>query len=119
MGPYCTLVLARMGADVVKVEAPDGDIVRFIGGGRNPGMGPIFLATNHGKRSVALDLKQPEGRAVLLRLLADADVFVTNMGRDGWLGTLRHLLSSTNKKQRMGHLVRPRYYVSRTVTLER
>ena len=79
MGPYCTLVLARMGADVVKVEAPDGDIVRFIGGGRNPGMGPIFLATNHGKRSVALDLKQPEGRAVLLRLLADADVFVTNM----------------------------------------
>jgi crotonobetainyl-CoA:carnitine CoA-transferase CaiB-like acyl-CoA transferase len=79
MGPYCTLLLARMGADVVKVEAPGGDIVRHIGPERHPGMGTIFLNTNHGKRSIALDLKHPEGAALLRRLLADADVFVTNM----------------------------------------
>jgi crotonobetainyl-CoA:carnitine CoA-transferase CaiB-like acyl-CoA transferase len=79
MGPYCTLVLARMDADVVKVEAPDGDIVRYIGAHRHRGMGPIFLNANHGKRSVALDLKKPAGQAVLRRMIADADVFVTNM----------------------------------------
>jgi crotonobetainyl-CoA:carnitine CoA-transferase CaiB-like acyl-CoA transferase len=79
MGPYATALMARMGADVIKVEAPGGDIVRELGGGKNPGMGPIFLNANHGKRSIALDLKNPEGIAVLRRLLAEADVFVTNM----------------------------------------
>jgi crotonobetainyl-CoA:carnitine CoA-transferase CaiB-like acyl-CoA transferase len=79
MGPYCTALMARMDADIIKIEAPGGDIVRDIGGGRNPGMGPIFLNANHGKRSVALDLKRPEGLAVLRRLVAEADVFVTNM----------------------------------------
>jgi crotonobetainyl-CoA:carnitine CoA-transferase CaiB-like acyl-CoA transferase len=79
MGPYCTMLLARMGADVVKVEAPGGDVVRHIGRGRSPGMGPIFLAANHGKRSVALDLKDPEGLAALKGLVARADVFVTNL----------------------------------------
>jgi crotonobetainyl-CoA:carnitine CoA-transferase CaiB-like acyl-CoA transferase len=87
MGPYCTMLLARMGADVIKVEAPGGDIVRHLGSGRNPGMGPIFLSANHGKRSVGLDLKHPEGDAALLRLVADADVFVTNL-RPGALGRL-------------------------------
>jgi crotonobetainyl-CoA:carnitine CoA-transferase CaiB-like acyl-CoA transferase len=79
MGPYATALMARMGADVIKVEAPGGDIVRDLGGGKNPGMGPIFLNANHGKRSIALDLKHPEGIAVLNRLLVEADVFVTNM----------------------------------------
>ncbi|MCD2195322.1 CoA transferase [Actinomycetospora endophytica] len=79
MGPYATMLLARMGADVIKVETPDGDVVRHIGRGRNPGMGPIFLAANHGKRSIALDLKHPEGRRALDSLLATADVFVTNL----------------------------------------
>jgi len=79
MGPYATALMARMGADVIKVEAPAGDIVRDLGGGKNPGMGPIFLNANHGKRSIALDLKHPEGIAILHRLLAEADVFVTNM----------------------------------------
>lgn len=79
MGPYCTLLLAQMGADVIKVEALDGDIVRYIGPERNHGMGTIFLNANQGKRSIALDLKDNRGMAVLERLLAGADVFVTNM----------------------------------------
>jgi crotonobetainyl-CoA:carnitine CoA-transferase CaiB-like acyl-CoA transferase len=79
MGPYCSLLLAQMGADVIKVEAPEGDVVRYIGPERNHGMGTIFLNANHGKRSVALDLKDHRGTAVMERLLAGADVFVTNM----------------------------------------
>ncbi|HEX9834823.1 MAG TPA: CoA transferase [Mycobacterium sp.] len=79
MGPYCTLLLAQMGADVIKVEALDGDIVRYIGPERNHGMGTIFLNANQGKRSIALDLKDERGMAVMDRLLSGADVFVTNM----------------------------------------
>ncbi|WP_298795493.1 CoA transferase [Pseudonocardia sp. 73-21] len=79
MGPYATMLMAWMGADVVKVEAPNGDVVRHIGRGRHPGMGPIFLSVNHGKRSIALDLKRPEARDALHRLLEGADVFVTNL----------------------------------------
>src|ERR1700761_4096164 len=79
MGPYCGLLLARMGADVIKVEPPGGDVTRHIGGGRNPQMGPIFLGVNHGKRRLALDLKSARGRQALLRVIGGADVFFTNM----------------------------------------
>ncbi|RYX90308.1 MAG: CoA transferase [Comamonadaceae bacterium] len=79
MGPYCTQMLGDMGADVVKIEAPEGDIVRQIGPARNAGMGPIYLNANHSKRSVAIDLKHPQGRELMLKLLADADVLVYNV----------------------------------------
>ena len=50
MGPYCTALLAHWGADVIKVEAPGGDVVRYVGDRHGTGMGPIFLSANHGKR---------------------------------------------------------------------
>ncbi|WP_085874786.1 MULTISPECIES: CaiB/BaiF CoA transferase family protein [unclassified Nocardioides] len=78
-GPYCTMLLAQWGADVVKVEAPGGDVVRYIGDVRQHGMGPVFLNVNQGKRGMALDVKRPGGVEVLHRLIAGADVFVHNM----------------------------------------
>jgi crotonobetainyl-CoA:carnitine CoA-transferase CaiB-like acyl-CoA transferase len=79
MGPYATQILGDYGADVIKVEAPEGDITRQIGPWRNPGMGPVFLNANRSKRSITLDLKQDAGREVLLRLAATADVLVYNI----------------------------------------
>jgi len=79
MGPFATQSLGDMGADVIKVEAPQGDVVRQIGPARHNDMGPIFLNTNRNKRSLSLDLKRPEGIAVLRRLIADADVLVYNV----------------------------------------
>jgi crotonobetainyl-CoA:carnitine CoA-transferase CaiB-like acyl-CoA transferase len=79
MGPYCTMLLARLGADVIKVEEPRGDIVRQILDTEGHGLGPVFINANHGKRSLAVDLKDPRGRDLFLRLAATADVVVTNM----------------------------------------
>ena len=79
MGPFASQALGDMGADVVKVESPQGDLVRQIGPARHADMGPIFLNTNRNKRSISLDLKNPAGLAVLRHLLVDADVLVYNV----------------------------------------
>jgi crotonobetainyl-CoA:carnitine CoA-transferase CaiB-like acyl-CoA transferase len=80
VGPSCTLTLAEQGADVVKLEAPEGDLLRKLGGpAPSPDMSPKFIHFNRGKRSIAVDLKTEEGRAVLARLAEQADVLVTNM----------------------------------------
>lgn len=79
MGPFASQSLGEMGADVIKVEAPQGDLVRQIGPGRHADMGPVFLNANRHKRSVVLDLKQPAGLAALQALLRDADVLMYNV----------------------------------------
>lgn len=78
-GPFSTQILAQLGAEVIKVEAPEGDNMRHVGPMRNPGMGHIFLHANQGKRSIVLDLKQPAGREAALRLAAGCDVLISNV----------------------------------------
>jgi crotonobetainyl-CoA:carnitine CoA-transferase CaiB-like acyl-CoA transferase len=80
VGPICTRTLADQGAEVVKVEAPGGDILRYLAAGsRTPAMSGKFINFNRNKRSIVLDIKQPEGLAALKRLIAAADVFVSNV----------------------------------------
>jgi crotonobetainyl-CoA:carnitine CoA-transferase CaiB-like acyl-CoA transferase len=79
LGPYATLLLGDMGADIGKVEPLEGDVGRSPGPSRNPEMGAGFLNTNRNKRSIAIDLKTPEGREVVLRLTRGADALVHNM----------------------------------------
>jgi crotonobetainyl-CoA:carnitine CoA-transferase CaiB-like acyl-CoA transferase len=82
VGPTATLILAEQGADVIKVEPPEGDLMRRLGGrapADRPGMSPKFMHFNRNKRSIVLDLKSPEGREVMGRLAARSDVFVSNM----------------------------------------
>jgi CoA:oxalate CoA-transferase len=85
-GPFCTMLLGDLGADVIKVEAPEGDPVRAQGAMRD-GLSWYFAAFNRNKRSVRLDLRRPEGRVVLARLIERADVLVENF-RPGVLARL-------------------------------
>lgn len=79
LGPVATQQMADMGADVIKVEGPAGDIIRSNGVSRKRGMGSIFLSLNRNKRSVVLDLKKEEDKEKLRKLIAGADVLVHNM----------------------------------------
>lgn len=79
MGPYAGQLLGDMGADVVKVEAPEGDSTRQTGPSTEAGMAALFLGVNRNKRSIVLNLKRPQGRAALLALVRNADVFMHNL----------------------------------------
>ncbi|WMD18631.1 CoA transferase [Achromobacter seleniivolatilans] len=79
MGPYATQMLAEYGADVIKLESPEGDIMREMGPAREAGMGPVFLNLNRGKRSLCLDLKVNASFGILRSAVESADVFITNM----------------------------------------
>jgi crotonobetainyl-CoA:carnitine CoA-transferase CaiB-like acyl-CoA transferase len=80
VGPICGRTLADQGADVIKVEAPGGDLLRLMArGARNRGMSGKFMNFNRNKRSICLDIKKPDGLAAMKKLLASADVFVSNV----------------------------------------
>jgi crotonobetainyl-CoA:carnitine CoA-transferase CaiB-like acyl-CoA transferase len=79
MGPYCTQIMADMGADVIKVEAPAGDDARYISVGPVPGMAGVFVNANRGKRSIVLNLATAEGKTALAAIIKTADIFVHSM----------------------------------------
>jgi crotonobetainyl-CoA:carnitine CoA-transferase CaiB-like acyl-CoA transferase len=78
LGPYATRTLGDLGADVIKVEPPQGDLFRTVRPSRSRGMGAGYLGFNRNKRSLALDLKRPAAREVLDRLVRGADAVVHN-----------------------------------------
>ena len=79
LGPFSTQILGEMGADVIKVEPPGGDIGRWTGVAKSPGMSAAYMMKGRNKRSVVLDLKKEEAREPLRRLVDTADVFVHNI----------------------------------------
>lgn len=83
LGPYCTQILGDLGADVIKVEGPGGDMMRHAGPHVSEGMGPIYLTINRNKRSLSLDLKTEGAKEILRRLIKDADAVIHNIREGG------------------------------------
>ena len=79
MGPFAAQILGDLGADVIKVEPHSGDTTRHVTPMRNPNMGWVFLHANRNKRSLVLDLKDPEGKAAFLKLAEISDALITNV----------------------------------------
>ena len=82
LGPYATQILGDLGAEIVKVEPPEGDSMRPVAPQAAPGLSAIFANCNRNKRSVMLDLKTEAGRAALRKLIPTADAFVHNMRQE-------------------------------------
>ena len=81
-GPYCTYLLGLLGAEIIKVEIPGGEMGRWMappGPPRDAGLGAAFLAQAAGTRMLAVDIRKPEGAEILRRLLRNADVFVEGL----------------------------------------
>jgi crotonobetainyl-CoA:carnitine CoA-transferase CaiB-like acyl-CoA transferase len=78
LGPWACQILADMGAEVIKVEAPRGDSNRSLGAHHSKGMAALYLTCNRNKRCIVLDLKQESGREALLKIVADVDIVVHN-----------------------------------------
>ncbi len=87
MGPYATQLMAQLGADVVKIEQPEGDIVRGISERDGDRLGPIFLNLNRGKRSVVLDLRNDADYQMLLDYIAECDGFAKGVSQPYLNGT--------------------------------
>jgi crotonobetainyl-CoA:carnitine CoA-transferase CaiB-like acyl-CoA transferase len=101
VGPICARTLADYGADVIKIEAPGGDLLRTMAEGhRNVGMSGKFINFNRNKRSIGIDIKKPEGLAALRKLIDQADVFVSNVRPEGLAraGLDHASLSKTNPR---------------------
>ena len=120
-GPYATQIMADMGADVIKVEPPEGDLLRASGGslGRDKRMGPIYMAANRNKRSLCLDLKKPAACAVLKDLIKGADLFIHNSRPQAIerLGLAMDWPSGSRLRQRAARRLGLQYFASyRTTT---
>jgi crotonobetainyl-CoA:carnitine CoA-transferase CaiB-like acyl-CoA transferase len=100
LGPVGTQILGDLGAEVIKIEDPAGDMMRSIGPAKSPGMGAYFLNLNRNKKSVVLDLKRPAARAAFLRLAKTADALVHNMrpGAAKRLGVDYRTVSAANPR---------------------
>jgi crotonobetainyl-CoA:carnitine CoA-transferase CaiB-like acyl-CoA transferase len=100
LGPLATQILGDMGADVIKIEAPDGDPMRHSGLSNNPGMASLFMNTNRNKRSVVLDLKRPTALEALMRLIEGMDVLVHSVrpGTAERLGISYEAVSARNPR---------------------
>ncbi len=79
MVPYCTRLLADMGAEIIKVETISGDNTRYIGPSVNKGMAAVFLNINRNKKSISVDLKSADGRLIIYKLIKKSDIFVSNI----------------------------------------
>ncbi len=79
MVPYCTRILADLGADVIKIESLVGDNTRYIGPYENKSMGAVFLNLNRNKKSVSVDLKTLKGKEIIFKLIKKSDVFISNI----------------------------------------
>ncbi|MBO1076898.1 CaiB/BaiF CoA transferase family protein [Roseomonas marmotae] len=106
MGPMTAQYLGDMGADVIKVEAPDGDITRQIGPRRSPRMGALFMANNRNKRSLVLDLKNPAAAAALRRMAMQSDILLHSIrtGAANRLGLGYEALSAANPRLVLCHV---------------
>lgn len=106
-GPFAGQLLAQMGADVVKIESPEGDLARGIPPHFADGESSFFLSVNRGKRSVAIDLKQPHGRAVFEDLVRRSDAVIHNFAPDvpKRLGVDLQTLTKINPRICVGQLI--------------
>lgn len=100
MGPYATQIFADLGADVIKIEGPQGDTTRHIPPGPVTGCGAMYMNLNRGKRSLVLDLKQDSAREALLKLAETSDVFIHSMRSEaiGRLGLPYSVLQAANSR---------------------
>jgi crotonobetainyl-CoA:carnitine CoA-transferase CaiB-like acyl-CoA transferase len=99
-GPLATQMLGDMGADVIKIESPEGDAPRHTGPSRSPNMAALFMGLNRAKRSLVLDLKKDSAKDALWRLVANADVFVHSMRPQaiGKLGFIHKTVCAKNPR---------------------
>ena len=79
LGPFATQILGDHGADVIKIESPEGDLTRDIGPSRSKRMSTVYLNANRNKRDLCINLKSEDGLAAMMQLLSTMDVFVHNM----------------------------------------
>ena len=100
VGPWATMILAGMGANVIKIEPPNGDYIRILAKPKYNDLSVVYMQCNLGKKGITLDLKTPEGKEVARRLLKDADLFTENMkwGSVGHLGLSYEEVSKINPR---------------------